>query len=116
MDDSDSDSNSGEAIIDLTLQRLQSLHAMGSVSKKDLTEYAKKGISASRVKSAILEPRCNCMCKMPIKVLYHLCVAFWTLTKQSQDSLLWSIQHEAGGHRRKRWYMAGLGFEDYPCE
>ena len=114
MGDSDSESNVGEASIDLTLERLQSLHAMGSVSKKDLTEYSKQGMSATRIKSAVLRPRCTCMCKMPIKVLYHLCVAFWTLTKKSQDSLLWSIQHEGGDHKRKKWYMAGLGYNQNP--
>ena len=98
----DSDSTSRVPEVDLTLKRLESLHSSGSVPKKDLSDYAKHGISSKRIKSAVLEPRCECMCKMPVKILYHLCVAFWTLTKQSQDSLLWSLQNETGNHKKRR--------------
>ena len=105
--DSDNDGCSADPIIDLTYERLQSLHANGTVCTKDLTEYAKRGISGRRIKSAVLHPQCRCMCKMPVKVLYHLCVAFWTLTKPTQDSLLWGIQNESGKQKRKRWYLAG---------
>lgn len=107
---SDSDSGSEPSCspksIDLTLDRLQSLHAMGSITKKELTDYGKKGISTTRIKSVATKPQCRCMCKIPVKVLYHLCVAFWTLAKPSQDSLLWSIQQ--GSPRKKKWFLGGL--------
>lgn len=105
--DPESEPNDAPAHIDLTLERLQSLQAMGTVSKKDLTEYAKKGLSATRIKLAVLNPRCSCMCRMPIKLLFHICVAFWQLTKRSQDALLWSIQHESGTQKKKQWHIAG---------
>ena len=114
--DSDNDGCSADPIIDLTYERLQSLHANGTVCKKDLTEYAKRGTSASRIKSAVLHPQCRCMCKMPIKILYHLCVAFWTLSKSTQDSLLWGIQHESGKQKRKRWYLGGQLFPSKQIE
>lgn len=94
-----------EARIDLTLGRIQSLQ--GTVSKRDLSDYAKRGMSPTRIKTAMNTPSCQCFCKMPVKILYHLCVAFWTLTKSTQDSLLWGIQHESGKQKKKRWYLAG---------
>lgn len=106
--DSGSDDGGGTGNVDLTQERLQSLHALGKVPKKELTQYAKRGLSAKRVKSAVMKPCCNCMCKLPIKLLYNLCVSFWTLTKQGQDSCLWTIQNECGGNlKKKRWFMAG---------
>ena len=107
MSESGSDDGGGTGCVDLTHERLQSLHALGTVPKKQLAQYAKKGLSAKRVKNAVMKPCCNCMCKLPIKVLYNICLAFWTLTKQSQDSCLWSIQNECGGNLKKRWFMAG---------
>lgn len=104
---SDSDDAGGCGGVDITLSRLESLHLNGTVNKKDLTEYAQWGISSTRIKQAVSQPRCPCKCKLPLKVLYHLCVAFWTLTKPSQDSLLWTIQQESGNQKRKQWYLAG---------
>lgn len=105
--ESDDGGSTTDPIIDLTLERLQSLHAHGTAPKKNLTEYAKRGISTSRIKQAVLRPSCHCACKMPIKLLYKLCLAFWTLGKPTQDSLLWGIQHESGKQKKKRWYMGG---------
>lgn len=110
---SDTDSGSGgdddhaPAVIDLTYERLQSLHAHGTIPRKELGDYAKRGVSSSRIKAAVNKPCCTCMCKLPVMILYKLCIAFWTLTKSSQDALLWSIQHESGNQKKKRWYMAG---------
>ena len=110
LSDSETDNGSGcgDPTIDLTLERLQSLHTAGTVQKGDLSEYAKTGMSPTRIKSALKQPVCTCYCKLPVKLLYQLCVAFWTLTKSSQDSLLWSLQHEGGKHRRKQWHLGGL--------
>lgn len=104
---SDSDDAGGSGCVDITLSRLESLHTNGTVQKKDLTEYAQWGISSTRIKKAVLQPRCPCKCKLPLRVLYHLCMAFWTSTKPSQDSLLWTIQQESGNQKRKQWYLAG---------
>ena len=107
--ESGSDGQGGTGYVDLVYERLQSLHAHGTVPRKDFTKYAKKGMSAKRVKAAVTKPCCTCMCKLPVKILYQLCVAFWSLTKQSQDSCLWSIQNDSGGNsKKKQWYMAGL--------
>lgn len=103
----DNDDSDTYPIVDLTYERLQSLHATGRVNKHELSDYAKRGMKGTRVKKAVLQPRCECMCKMPIKLLYRICIAFWTLTKPTQDSLLWSIQTESGNQKRKRWHLAG---------
>ena len=118
LSDSESESSSAtaNATIDLTLERLQSLHASGSINKRDLTTYAKRGISTKRIKSAVLRPRCDCACKMPVKLLYSICVAFWTLAKPSQDSLLWSIQNESGDSRKKNGTLEEqLGDQNICC-
>lgn len=80
---------------------------MGTVNKRDLSDYAKKGMSAKRIKSLVLKPRCSCRCRMPIKLLYQICLAFWSLCKQGQDTLLWEIQQSAD-HKKLQWYLAGL--------
>ena len=115
--DSTNEETSNPSTIDLTLERLQALHALGTVKKKDLTDYAKRGLSTKRIKTAALKPKCTCMCKMPVKMLYQLCCAFWTLCKPAQDCLLWEIQH-TGDAKKKRWFLAGpLPFDSTstPC-
>ena len=76
----DNDDSDTYPIVDLTYERLQSLHATGRVNKHELSDYAKRGMKG---------------------------IAFWTLTKPTQDSLLWSIQTESGNQKRKRWHLAG---------
>ena len=110
---SDVDDGRPLPIIDLTQERLQSLHALGKVQKSEMSTYAKKGMSASRIKKSATAPRCECMCRMPVKILYHLCVAFWTLAKPTQDALLWGIQHE-GGHKKNKWMLAGQDIHTTP--
>ena len=102
----------GTNVVDLTLDRLQSLHAGGSVDKAYLSEYAQKGMSGKRVKKSLQKPCCSCRCRMPVMLLHKICVAFWTLCKQSQDSLLWEIQQCP---KKKRWYMAGPEYEQKSC-
>ena len=94
------------AKVDLTLERLQSLHAHGHLSKKKLSGYAKKGMSGTRVKKLLERPVCECACKLPIKILFKICVCFWQLTKTTQDGLLWGLQHEAGCGK-KTWHIQG---------
>lgn len=106
-DDGSADADTGTGYVELTLNRLQSLHANGTVPKNQLCQYAQSGMSAKRVKQSVTKPCCQCMCKLPVKILYHLCIAFWTLTKQSQDSCLWSIQNESGSEKKKQWYLEG---------
>ena len=72
------------------------------------TDYAKKGASSKRVKKALNNPVCSCACRVPFYVLFRLVLAFWSLVKNDQDSLLWAIQHESGSQRKKQWFLAGL--------
>lgn len=107
-EDESDDAGTGTGYVELTLNRLESLHANGTVPTSQLCQYAKHGVSAKRVKRSVAKPCCQCMCKLPIKILYRLCIAFWTLTKQSQDACLWNIQNESGGNaKKKRWYLEG---------
>lgn len=104
---SDCEDDVGTGTVDLTVERCRSWQATGSVPKKNLSECAKSGMSATRIKAAVLQPKCSCLCRLPVKILFHLCMAFWSLTKPTQDALLWGIQHEAGGQKRKQWYLQG---------
>ena len=97
---------SGPAHVDLTLERLQSLHSSTSTSE-ELSSYAKTGKSKTRVVGALNNPVCKCQCHLPLGILLKVVVAFWLLGKPTQDALLWSLQHEAGTHKKKLWFIAG---------
>ena len=66
-------------------------------------EYAKHGMSRSRIRDAIR----SCKCKIPGKLLLRLCVLLWMLSKQKQDAVRWGIQHESGPQKKKTWHLAG---------
>ena len=104
--DSDAEQLTSE-VVELSLQRLQSLHATqkGSVDEVK-NKYAEHGMSKSRLKNVLKNSPCQCQCSLPIRVLMMITQAFWRLTKPAQDSLLWSLQHEVGPGR-KRWSMQG---------
>lgn len=114
-DDDESSSESGDSTLsedcnskelELSLQRIQSLHASDS-GPPQKSSYAESGMSKSRCKRALKNPPCKCKCSMPLRILLSICQAFWHLSKPSQDSLLWSIQLEAGSSR-KRWSLGGF--------
>lgn len=94
--------------VDLTYGRLQSMHSQtNTVLEGDMSEYAKSGSSKERVHEALRRPCCNCKCRVPAKILMKIVLAFWLLNKPTQDSLLWSLQHEAGVNRKKQWFLSG---------
>lgn len=67
--------------------------------------YAKNGASSSRLRRLLQHPPCSCGCTLPFNVLRKCCQSFWSLPKQLQDSVLWSLQCESG---RKTWSIEGL--------
>ena len=94
-------------VVDLSLQRLQSLHAVEKESNREPRgEYVNGGLSKARCKKVLDKPRCSCKCTMPIRILMMICQAFWHLSKTTQDSLLWSLQKEAGSGKKK-WALQG---------
>ena len=94
----------GDGIVDLTSERLVALQPAPGKSKN---AYAKRGGSVKRVKHALSHPVCPCACKVPVKILLRICIAFWSLFKNDQDSVLWSIQFESGHQKRKQWFLQG---------
>ena len=106
-EDGSDTSSEGDGRIDLTHERVVSLQKN---PRRVKSIYAKKGSSMTRMKAALESPVCNCGCTVPLKVLVRLCVAFWSLLKQTQDSLLWFIQHESGKRRKNTWHLQGLTF------
>ena len=95
--------------LDLSLPRLQSLHASGDQCSENMSEYATNGMSMTRIKTALKAPACECRCSMPAKLLEKVCKAFWCLRKEVQDSLLWTLQLESGRGSKRKWSIAGLG-------
>ena len=81
-------------------------------SSKRKSAFAKSGVSSKRIKHSLRKPICQCACKVPLKVLLRLCMAFWSLLKPTQDRLLWCIQHESGNQRKKQWFLQGLLFKE----
>ena len=111
--DDDSDHSpfvSGPAHVDLTLERLQSLTSMIPTNEptEEMSSYAKTGSSKSRVAGALENPVCTCRCRVPLGILLKVVVAFWLLSKPTQDALLWSLQHEAGTNKKKQWFIQGV--------
>ena len=94
--------------VDLTYERIQSMHGdTNTVLKENMSEYAKHGSSKERVVQALRRPCCNCKCRVPATLLMKVVMAFWLLNKTTQDSLLWSLQHEAGVNKKKKWFISG---------
>ena len=108
----DSSSNSGSDVrsmrnVDLSLLRLQSLHATCSHDDVKETKYAQQGYSKERIKQVLSQNICDCGCKVPPKLLMSLCRTFWSLPKASQDALLWSLQLETSSSSKRTWSLGG---------
>ena len=104
---SSTESMAGTGRVSLDLQKLESLHALGSLGDTELSQFAKNGLSEKRLKEALRHPGCPCKCSMPWKPLAKVVRAFWNLTKTAQDAVLWNMQAEAGD-RAKQWTIEGL--------
>ena len=90
--------------VDLKISSIHSLNCRGATA--DQSTFAQNGGDAQRIKKLLQSPPCECKCKLEFKVLYQCCRAFWSLPKESQDALLWSLQVEAG-RRNKSWSIEG---------
>ena len=100
--------DAGPAVVDLTLERLHSLHTVQNTkASEELSSYARTGSSKTRVAHAVRHPICKCRCKVPLGILLKVVAAFWLLAKPTQDALLWSLQHEAGSNKKKQWFISG---------
>ena len=98
--------------MDLTSQRLQSMHAVATNGKsKSMSKYSTNGSSKQRIRKAVEKPICTCQCAVPFRIVLRVAVAFWLLTKQGQDTVLWTIQHENPGNGSKKdWFIEGPKF------
>ena len=112
MDSTDSDGSSdteehqGRGCIDLTLDRLQSMHAVSSAYRHDRSSYSANGRCKDRIKEAVKNPICACQCRVNLITLMKICLTFWLLSKDGQDSVLWAIQR--GSARKNMWHIEGL--------
>lgn len=109
-----SDGGSGDEPLNvsLTLAGLQSFHGLATADMTEdcMTTFAKNGRDKQRIKTAVQSPSCSCGCTVPFQIIFKICVAFWSLTKSAQDSILWSIQTSGGGRRKKYYHIEGSGF------
>ena len=107
-----SDDGGERGRVDLTSQRLQSMHAVATNGKaKSMSKYSTNGSSKQRIRKAVEKPICTCQCAVPFQIVLRVAVAFWLLTKQGQDTVLWTIQHENPGNGSKKdWFIEGPKF------
>ena len=107
-----SDDGGERGRVDLTSQRLQSMHAVATNGKaKSMSKYSTNGSSKQRIRKAVEKPICTCQCSVPFRIVLRVAVAFWLLTKQGQDTILWTIQHENPGNGfKKDWFIEGPKF------
>ena len=68
----------------------------GNESRDD-SVYAKQAQDAERVKKALKTRCCKSDCKrgLPFKLVMRMVTLFWSLSKVSQDCVLWSMQQAA---------------------
>ena len=103
---SDSDSpETGTGEVALKLNYLHSLY--GQDGKSDTSTYAMNGCDKARLKDLLKNPCCGCKCTLPFKVLLQICSSFWGLPKETQDSLLWALQSEAGRRGKTKFSIEG---------
>ena len=101
----DTDMELGESSeVALHLSLLQSYTRPGE-TEGDGSQFAINGASTKRLKALLESPPCMCGCVMPLRVLQKVCTVFWSLSKTSQDALLWSLQCSAG--RKTKWMIEG---------
>lgn len=93
----------GAAEINLNLAHLQSLHQFGEARHQ--STFAVNGASTRRMKAVLANPPCNCGCTVPFQQLKKVCTTFWSLPKEAQDALLWSLQSRAGPG--SSWHIEG---------
>ena len=108
---SDSDARRGTGEVSLKLAALESLH--NRADSVELSTYALNGTDVDRLKGLLSDPICPCKCTLPLKIVSKICGSFWTLPKENQDALLWSLQCESG-RSRKKFSIEGEGFTKLP--
>lgn len=104
--ESDSDVGATRGSVNISSERLLSMHAVASQDSMQKSCYAEHGTCKARVKKALHSPVCSCRCRVPFQTLLRVVMAFWMLSKRGQDTVLWSIQKEDPGSK-KDWYIEG---------
>lgn len=94
-----------------SLGRLAVRHLLGPLVLQEIVDessFSQNGMDPARLKQLLKNGPCNCksQCSVPYKLLLKICQCFWSLPKENQDALLWSMQ--AGGSRRTRWSIEGV--------
>jgi hypothetical protein len=102
--------DSGQQTSDMSLTQLDTLF---NPIKGDLSKYAANGISTKRIRKVVVSGgrkscRCKAKCckKLCVKRLQGTCNAFWRLSKEAQDAVLWSLGKTSSSNRR-HWKLDG---------
>ena len=110
LESSESDAGDGERgskQVDLRLQNIESFHTLQE--NVPLSSYATNGMSTKRIKKLLQTPCCECQCRVSYKPLVRLCKGFWSLPKENQDGILWSLQSAAGPG--SEWFIEGVALK-----
>lgn len=103
---------------------LSQLYMMkGEDDKEDDSCYAKRGKDPARVREALKQPCCKAQCKriLTFKLLIRMVTIFWSMSKASQDCVLWAMQQQgardfdsdsdsssSSTHHQISWSIEGL--------
>lgn len=90
--------------VSLQLATLQSYTQLGE-TQLDESQFAANGLSPDRIRALLRDPPCECQCRLPFKTILQICKVFWSLSKEAQDAVLWSLQCSSG--RKTKWLIEG---------
>jgi hypothetical protein len=97
---------------------MSQLISMNEGHDQDSSKYAAQGKSRERVKTVLKEPCCRKKCKKKLnfRMVFRMICYFWTLSKTSQDCILWSMQNRQGVNFDESSSESGSGSESSESE
>ena len=97
---------------------MSQLISMNEGNDQDSSKYAAQGKSRERVKTVLKEPCCRKKCKKKLnfRMVFRMICYFWTLSKTSQDCILWSMQNRQGVNFDESSSESGSGSESSESE
>lgn len=92
--------------VSLELRHLESLFDLNDSPNE--STIAMNGRNPRRLKTLLAHPPCACQCRVPFGILTKICSSFWSLRKESQDAVLWSLQSRT--RAGTAWHIEGTWF------
>lgn len=90
---------------------LESFHSFGDPESEANSSFAINGMDVHRIRDLVRNPPWQCGCEVDLKSVIKVCKAFWSLDKERQDSILWSLQSHA--KPGSSWFIEGPSEHTY---